>query len=227
MTQTEFQLFIGVDVKLRNCHYFILDSKLTIFGSGWLEGDSNKEICERFSGLLNVIEKKGFGQIAVGIDSPRLPLLTPRNHFWDGKRRRWRARNEREQGHGRHCEVVLKALKIANPQWTTIRENSHAWMVLGFALFSCLEDRAGIFEVFPSASYWILKNRLHPRVTIDFSNFVHGPKDMIDACVSALTVFEFLQGRGSEVGGGDGLGSIILPGPLPVNSTHPLLQWPN
>ena len=38
---------------------------------------------------------------------------------------------------------------------------------------------------------------------------------MLDARVAAVTVQEFIAGRGSEAGGGDGLGTIILPRPLP------------
>jgi hypothetical protein len=37
---------------------------------------------------------------------------------------------------------------------------------------------------------------------------------MLDAYVAAVTVAEFQQGRGSEVGGGDQLGSIVLPKPI-------------
>jgi hypothetical protein len=32
-----------------------------------------------------------------------------------------------------------------------------------------------------------------------------GPKDMLDAWIATATVREFVEGRGTEVGGGDGL----------------------
>jgi hypothetical protein len=53
------------------------------------------------------------------------------------------------------------------------------------------------------------------RLDIDFSVCKPGPKDMLDAWVAAATVREFIEGRGTEVGGGNGLRTIILPGPLP------------
>jgi hypothetical protein len=43
------------------------------------------------------------------------------------------------------------------------------------------------------------------------NEFNSGVKDMLDASVAALTVFEFVNGQGCEVGGDDGLGTIVLP----------------
>ena len=43
------------------------------------------------------------------------------------------------------------------------------------------------------------------------NEFNSGVKDMLDASVAALTVCEFVNGRGCEVGGEDGLGTIVLP----------------
>ena len=53
-----------------------------------------------------------------------------------------------------------------------------------------------------------------------------GPKDMVDACISAMTVYEFVHGRGTEVGNGDGLGSIILPHQLKDVKSYEILYWP-
>ena len=39
-------------------------------------------------------------------------------------------------------------------------------------------------------------------------------------------VKEFVEGRGVEVGGGDGLGTIILPRPLPEPVISEVLVWP-
>jgi hypothetical protein len=49
---------------------------------------------------------------------------------------------------------------------------------------------------------------------------------MLDAWVAAATVREFVNGRGTEVGGGDGLGVIILPRPLPEPVIKEVLEWP-
>ena len=89
-----------------------------------------------------------------------------------------------------------------------------------------MKDFNYVFEVFPSASYKLLRKDRDLKVTINFADFYKGPKDMLDACVAAITVHEFIQGRGSEVGGGDGLGTIILPRPLPNSSPRELLEWP-
>jgi predicted nuclease with RNAse H fold len=88
-------------------------------------------------------------------------------------------------------------------------------MNLGFKLFSVLEDIVTVHEVFPTASYTLLQGNIDVRINTDFSACKLGPKDMLDAWVAAVTVREFVEGRGAEVGGGDGLGTIILPRPLP------------
>jgi hypothetical protein len=49
---------------------------------------------------------------------------------------------------------------------------------------------------------------------------------MLDALVAAATVLEFVNERGSEVGGGDGLGAIILPRPMPQPVIKKVLEWP-
>jgi predicted nuclease with RNAse H fold len=227
MKKLENQFFMGIDVqKRRDCAYMVLDNQASCISSGWLEGKSNEEICEALIRVIKNIGDNGIGNIAIGIDAPRAPLISLRKYFW--RRNDWR-RREREYGYGRHCEVILKALNLANPQWTPIKEKCHSWMKLGFAIFSCLANmkKIEVFEVFPTASYAILKDRTKPKVTIDFSKFFPGPKDMLDACVSAVTVQEYVHGRGCEVGGGDGLGKIILPGPLKVEDTHRVLSWPD
>lgn len=49
---------------------------------------------------------------------------------------------------------------------------------------------------------------------------------MLDAWVAAAAVREFVEGRGTEVGDGDGLGTIILPRPLPELVIKDVLRWP-
>jgi len=39
-------------------------------------------------------------------------------------------------------------------------------------------------------------------------------------------VRNFRNGLGSEVGGGDGLGTIILPAPVPEHTMTELFEWP-
>lgn len=64
------------------------------------------------------------------------------------------------------------------------------------------------------------------RVDIDLAKFNVGPKDMLDAVVAALTAMEFRQGRGQEVGGGDGLGTIVLPRPI-ISPIAAVMKWPS
>ena len=84
-------------------------------------------------------------------------------------------------------------------------------MDLGFKLFDALTGFPHVHEVFPSASYIMLENNRDVSIRINFAQFVVNPKDMIDACIAAATVREFIQGRGEQVGGGDGFGTIVLP----------------
>lgn len=161
-------------------------------------------------------------RLVVAIDSPRMPVAQPREWFWSAGT--WRARNN-QAGAGRHCEVVLKALGLANPQWTQSRDSAPAWMLLGFDLFDALAELAPL-EVFPVASFSQFHNANAPSIRVSLDQFAPGPRDMLDACVAAVTAREFDLGHGCEVGGGDGLGTIVLPRPC----AHPVLGqvsvWP-
>ncbi len=99
-------------------------------------------------------------------------------------------------------------------------------MNLGFKIYSVLEGFIKVHEVFPTASYALLQGNTDVRLDADFSACKPGPKDMLDAWVAAATVKEFVEGRGTEVGGGDGLGTIILPRPLPEPVIKEVLVWP-
>jgi hypothetical protein len=66
-----------------------------------------------------------------------------------------------------------------------------------------------------------------PKVTLALTDFAPGPKDMIDAVAAAATVLAFARGEGAEVGGGDGLGTIVLPRALTGSElNHPVHRWP-
>jgi hypothetical protein len=208
--------FIGIDVQAaRGCPYVVLDRSLSPRLSGWLRAPEDA--------LPVVVEASKWGRVAVGIDGPRTPLPSRREHFWTSKG--WRRRMPKELGCGRHCEVVISAHRVANPQWTRVAASCPAWMRVGFKLFELLTPVADVHEVFPSAAYKQLAGERAPVFTVSLAGFHLGPKDMLDAYVAAYTVHEFLAGRGVAVGGGDGLGAIILPRPLsPVHER--VLQWP-
>jgi len=212
--------FIGIDIQIRrNCSYAIIDESGTLTKSGWFS-DPISEAVE----LLKEI--KTSSQIAVGIDAPRMPLPTPRQWFWSGgKKQKWSPRKG-QKGNGRHCEVLISAHRLANPQWTPLEKDAPEWMLMGFKLFSALENHATVYEIFPTASYASLYGNSDVRIDADFSACKPGPKDILDAMVAAVTVWEFVAGNGVEVGGGDGLGTIILPRPLSEPVIKEVLEWP-
>lgn len=210
--------YLGVDVQCaRGCPYVALDTDLKPYVSGWLK------LPEAISGVVEKIVK-GLGPVAVGIDAPRCALDSPRSYYWDGGK--WRPRRPSERGYGRHCEVVVAALRLANPQWTPFETACPEWMRQGFRLFSALSVHAQVYEVFPTASYRQLAHDSSPMFWVSLGGFARGVKDMLDAYVAAFTVHEYLLGRGTAVGGGDGMGAIVLPRPLPAHPAH-LLEWPS
>jgi hypothetical protein len=99
-------------------------------------------------------------------------------------------------------------------------------MKLGFGIYAAFSGWDHVYEVFPSASYKLLAEDRDLKVKINFSGVFRGPKDMLDACIAAVTVREYMDGNGSAIGGGDGLGQIILPRKHGIPSGHPILSWP-
>jgi len=84
-----------------------VNTKLRPHSFGWLESP------EEIWGIVETIVRD-LGPIAVGIDAPRYALDSPRSHYWDGGK--WRPRRPWVRGYGRHCEIVIAALRLANPQ---------------------------------------------------------------------------------------------------------------
>jgi hypothetical protein len=211
--------YIGIDIQiLRNCCYAVIDDTGALVDSGWFSSAETDAV----ELLKKWLES---GRVYVGIDAPRMPLVTKRQWYWNKSRLSWSMRGS-QKGYGRHCEIVISAHRIANPQWTPLLSEAPEWMNLGFRLYSVLEGLATVYEVFPSASYVLLQGNTDIRLDIDFSACKPGPKDMLDAWIAAATVREFVKGSGAEVGGGDGLGTIILPRPLPEPVREEVLQWP-
>ena len=213
------QLFIGIDVQIRrDCCYAVIDTNGSLVDSGWATSTKTE--------IFKLVQKwTQSSQVAVGVDAPRMPLNSKRQWYWNRSRHRWDQRNV-QKGYGRHCEIVISAHKIAKPQWTPLAAEAPPWMNLGFKVFSALEGLTTVYEVFPTASYKLLQGNTDVRINADFSACQPGPKDMLDAWVAAATVKEFVEGRGSEVGGGDGLGTIILPRRLPEPVIREILDWP-
>ena len=225
MEKAHLDLYVGIDVQIkRGCPYYILNTDLCYVDSGWLQGANYDQVCQQLAEHISRLQTEPNIKIAVGIDAPRMGLDKPRAWYWRGGQ--WRRKTNLEKGFGRHCEVVIKALGIANPQWTQMKDTSPPWMELGYRLYQTLQDIDYLYEVFPSASYAMLAGKQHAPVALCFADFSCGPKDMLDACMCAYTVHAFLNGEGFEVGGGDGLGTIILPGRLSAANSYSVLHWP-
>ena len=197
--------FAGIDVQIkRGCSYYIIDEDKNYVASGWIK----ENIPQSFNNLFLELTNNNLEQIAVGIDAPRMPIKKLRKRSFDKMTNSW-IENDIEKL-GRECEVIIKSYNIANPQWTQTLKDSPEWMQLGFNIFSELKNFPYVYEVFPSASYRMLeKEKLMYELCLN--DFVSGVKDMLDASVAAITVYEFISGRGCEVGGEDGLGTIVLP----------------
>jgi len=197
--------FAGIDVQInRGCCYYILDEDKKYVTSGWEKENIPQSLKNLFLNLTN----NHLQTIAVGIDAPRMPIKKLRTRYFDKKKNVWSL--ETKQSNGRECEVIVKSYNLANPQWTRTFTESPDWMKLGFRIFSDLKNFQSVYEVFPSASYKMLENE-NVKYELCLNEFDNGVKDMLDASLAALTVCEFVNGRGCEVGGEDGLGTIVLP----------------
>ncbi len=73
--------FVGIDIQIRrNCCYAVIDSGGTLVSSGWF---SNPE-----TDAINLLKKwNESAQIEVGIDAPRMPLISKRQWYWRGSSR--------------------------------------------------------------------------------------------------------------------------------------------
>lgn len=208
MNTKTIKYFAGIDVQIkRGCCYYILDENKSYVESGWVK----ENIPQLLKNILLRVSNNNPNQIAIGIDSPRMPIDKLRKRNFNKKTNSWT--NNSDEKLGRECEVIIKSYNIANPQWTRTLKDSPDWMKLGFSIYDALKGFPFVYEVFPSASYKILEKE-NVKYELCLNKFSVGVKDMLDASVGAITVYEFINGRGCEVGGDDGLGTIVLPRPI-------------
>ena len=208
--------YVGIDVgRKRGSAVAVIDETARVVETGWIEPDADLA-----STLHDLVDR--FDRPAFGIDGPRMPLPAPREWYW--QRSGWSRRIDQE-GWGRHCEVVVSAHRLARPQWTPLESAAPEWMQVGFEMFRILEPVAPAHEVFPSAAYTLLDRDPSARLDLSLAGFRRSPKDVLDATVAALVVRELAHGRGCEVGGGDGLGTIALPRPIP-SPIEAVCIWP-
>ena len=141
---SQYSYFLGVDVQVRRpCTFYVLDQDLGYVASGLLQGEKWDDICNNLRSLVVSLQAQGMGSVAVGIDAPRRGLPAPRQWYW--RKSTWVPRSSKERGYGRHCEVVIKALGLGNPQWTRLAVDSPPWMALGYCLFESLTDLPQVF----------------------------------------------------------------------------------
>lgn len=197
--------FAGIDVQLkRGCCYYIIDENKKYVASGWIK----ENISQSFNNLFLELTNNNLEQIAFGIDAPRMPIKKLRTRYFDKIKNIWIEKSK--ASNGRECEVIIKSCNLANPQWTRTYAESPEWMRLGFSIFNSLKEFQFVYEVFPSASYKMFEKE-NVKYELCLNKFTGGVKDMLDVSVGAITVYEFVNGRGCEVGGEDGLGTIVLP----------------
>lgn len=214
--------FVGIDISAqRGCAIACVDELGHAQHSCWSESAVGDVVR-----MVSTLSRSG-RQLVIGIDAPRMPVNAPRAWYWERKAADWRPRQPDERGWGRHCEVIVAALKLANPQWTPPMADAPQWMRLGFELFDALRQVGAVHEVFPTASYAQLQGADTPRLGLSFAAFARGPKDMLDAYVGAVTVREFVMGNGAAIGGDDGLGAIVLPKKLRGSEPTRLFKWPS
>jgi predicted nuclease with RNAse H fold len=208
--------FVGIDVQIkRGIPVAVMDCAGRVVETLWLPAE------KAAAGIEEVIFRLGPENCFVGIDAPRQPM--PQLRTWSCTRGEWMPC---KGNRGRHCELVVNALGLANPQWTPLADEAPEWMQLGFDLFQSDEKTgAKIFEVFPTATYRALDAAKDSEsINIPLTGMSPGPKDMLDAIAGAFTVWRYVEGKGSAVGGGDGLGEIILP--TVITKEHPIHRWP-
>lgn len=157
-------------------------------------------------------------QVVVAIDAPRHYLAAPRQWALNGAGNQWVPANL-PHGWGRHCEIVVRRLGLANPQWTPIAAHPRPWITLGQQVFAvCQEAGFATIECFPGATYTRLGQMVNQNLHIPGAVFAYNrlAHDILDACVAAYTAEFFVAGNATELGGGDGYGTIVVPGIVPV-----------
>ena len=144
-------IFVGIDVGQRKCAICLLDSEGEVRETGWAQADEAAALVDRTCERLGQMVEE-CSDVRIGIDAPRQARPEPRRWYWNSRKADWRKRRSSDKGNGRHCEVVVAALRLANPQWTPVRKQAPEWMNVGFGLFDRLEKLGETYEVFPSAS---------------------------------------------------------------------------
>jgi hypothetical protein len=218
-------IFVGIDVSGERSLVFCA---LTAAGQLlWAETCRPGELHEAFERLSS--RSSGVVQ-AVGIDGPRMFPRRPRRWAW--RRGRWTP--SAKPLAGRHCEVAVRAIGLADPDWTPIRRDAPAWMLHCPHVYRDCAKIVGaehVHEVNPKASrrqlaFLALLKVPHRSMIRPPRGFPSARRDALDAMIAAWTVALHETGCGSAIGGGDDAGSIVIPGDPPPQTPPGLLSYP-
>lgn len=174
-----------------------------------------ENLCDRISAIRRDAEE----QVLVSIDAPRCYLTSPRKWRLHERGGRW-VSNPNEKGYGRHSDVLIRFLELANPIWTPVASDPQPWITFGQEVFAmCAAAGFTAIECFPSASYRCLGQMSGHTLAIPGEMFRTVQRDyykfiphIFDACVAAYTAELYRSGSATELGGGDGYGAIVVPG---------------
>jgi hypothetical protein len=123
---------VGIDVQTRRgCAVVAIDASARSVAARALPVTLVRETIGALSSFISSLHETGMRVVAIGIDAPRQPLRIPREWYWERKGNRWRRSRAGDVGWGRHCEVVIAAYRLANPQWTPTDNACAEWMKVG------------------------------------------------------------------------------------------------
>lgn len=183
--------FVGIDVAGRNRYQVIAIMDESFKVDILIEKVENKKDAKK---LVYKIKRLCGEDSIIAIDSPR--CLSKR-------------------GMNRPCERQLrKELKVnllPTPDKHSYCEKLHSWIKSGMWLFAEFGNhRINVIEVFPSASYKILKNQ-NFCIKINFGQISKEyRKDIMDAICAAITGYFFKENRYQKFGD-EKEGYIIVP----------------
>lgn len=190
--------------------FMVLDGAGNFLDAGFFEGCLPTELVRQIEAGLAA----GLAVLA-GVDAARHALPRLRYWEWEPTAERW-VRLLRGTSAGRHAEIILRAHGFRETRWTDRTAGAAS-------MFQALHALPGtvIYETCAEASF----QALDPGSPLP-SQSAPAEGSLEHATLAATTSREFFAGRGQEIGGGDGLGTIILPRPLRRRIAG-VLEWPD
>ena len=203
----ECSLHIGLAPGLAGRTAFaILDGAGNFLDAGFFEGSLPTELTRQIeAGLASGLA------VVFGVDAARHALTRLRYWNWEPTAEHW-VRLLRGADTGRHAEIILRAHGFRGTRWS----------VTAAPIYQALQALPGtvIYEVCAEAAFQAMDPGSPPPEPSAAAG-----ASLEHATLAATTSREFFAGRGQEIGGGDGLGTIILPRPL-RRRVEGVLEWP-